>query len=85
MLDMSGGRVPAVDALFVALGEPFGDEDLADGWTENARAECVDGLQHVRADLARGWGSDADYASHRLVRVLDHWGVPARSRDAWRG
>jgi hypothetical protein len=26
-------------------------------------------------------GLDADYASHHLVRVLDHWGVPAWGRE----
>jgi hypothetical protein len=69
----------AVAAFEAALSEPFTDQDLADGWSEQARDASITAMSKVTADLAAGWGDQADYASHHLVRALDHWGVLAFS------
>jgi len=71
-----------LDAVFTfvsAVEAPLGPEDVAAGWTENARAGVVAAMQRVESDLRAGWGGDAEYASHHLVRVLDHWGIAAFS------
>lgn len=68
-----------VENFAVAVEEPLDATDLVDGWSEEARIASVAAMRRVLADLDRGWGEDADYASHHLVRALDHWGIGALS------
>ena len=67
----------AVASALSALRAPLSAADVADGWT--AQAGLADGLERVLTDLESGWGPDADYASHHLVRIMDHWGIAAFS------
>jgi hypothetical protein len=69
----------AVRDFAAGLAEPLQAEDRADGRTEEARSASLDAMDKVLADLDSGWGEHADYASHHLVRTLDHWGVSAWS------
>lgn len=65
----------AVEEFWGALHQTLPPEELADGWTEPSRAASSDAMGRVRADLRSGWGDQADYASHHLVRSHDYWGV----------
>ena len=69
----------AVASALSALRARLSAADIADGWTEKAQAGLADGLERVLTDLKFGWGPDADYASHHLVRIMDHWGIAAFS------
>lgn len=74
------GVVPETDARTVVddfaavLRRPchLTETDVAHGWSENTRAVSVTAIGRVLADLDRGWGEEAEYASHQLVRALDH-------------
>lgn len=72
-------RRHAVEEFAAALDGPLDATDVADGWSEEARVACAVAIGRVLADLDNGWGEDADYASHHLVRALDHWGIGAWS------
>jgi hypothetical protein len=64
---------------FASALEELRPEDRADGWSERTRTASINAMARVTADLAAEWGEHADYASHHLVRALDHWGVLAYS------
>jgi hypothetical protein len=77
MLDVSEDNGSAVEMLSLALALPLSPPEMTDGWTEDVRIAFVEQVARVRADIHRGWGDDAEHASHHLGRVLDSWGIPA--------
>jgi len=67
--------IEALDGLAATLRQPLTQADMEAGWTNQSQQAAIDGLDRLRADLSDGWGDFADYSSHHLVRVFDHWGV----------
>jgi hypothetical protein len=68
-----------VETFALELEQPLASNDVVDGWTGEARLASLEAARRVLADLDRGWGEEANHASRHLVRVLDRWGIGARS------
>jgi hypothetical protein len=65
-----------IDEIATVLATPLDDAERADGWTERSQSAVLAGLSRLKIELESGrFGDEADYTSHHLVRVVDHWGV----------
>lgn len=63
-----------LDRMAEALSRPLPPEELAHGWTEEARRAILDLLARLRADLAAEVLPEmASYTA--LARGMDHWGI----------